>query len=140
MPQGLSVARAAAKTAAMETQASIQARADRVQSALDGAFGVRAKTLDKAVRRAGRRLPKRLRAQAAKIVQAQALGGHPKLMRQVDGVALSVAEEQIVEWLDGIDRADLRKGMWLGLAGSIAFNILLILVLFIVWMVWAGQV
>jgi len=124
----------------MESQDSIDARARRIQSALDGAFGVRAKTLDKALRRTGRRLPKRLQADARRIVDAQALGGHPKLMRQVDGIALSAAEDRVVTYLDGIDRADRRKGRLLGMAGAIAFNILLVLTAFILWLVWAGYV
>jgi len=124
----------------METQATVDARASRIQSALDGAFGVRAKTLAKALKRTGRRLPKRLHTEAQQIVAAQRLGGHPKLMRQVDGDALTRAEERVVTWLDGIDRADNRKGLWLGIAGAIAFNVLLILTGFVLWMVWTGQV
>ena len=124
----------------METQDSIQARADRVQSALGAAFGVRAKTLDAALRRTGRRMPKRLHADARKIVAAQSFGGHPKLMRQVDGAALTLAETRIVAFLNGIDRADRRKGLWLGIAAAIAFNILLVLAAVVFWMWWTGQV
>ncbi|WP_299298515.1 hypothetical protein [uncultured Tateyamaria sp.] len=124
----------------METQGTIEARASRIQSALDGAFGVRAKTLSKALKRTGRRMPKRLHGEAQLIVAAQRLGGHPKLMRQVDGAALTRAEERVVTWLDGIDRADNRKGLWLGIAGAVAFNILLILAGFVLWMIWAGHV
>lgn len=123
----------------METQDSIQARAARVQDALAAAFGVRAKSLDKALRRTGRRLPKRLHAEARKIVAAQAFGGHPRLMRQVDGAALSSAEDRIVAFLSGIDRADRRKGLWLGIAAAVAFNILLVFTAVIVWMWWTGQ-
>ena len=124
----------------MESQDSINKRAARIQSALEGAFGVRGKSLAGMLRKTGRRMPKRLHAEAQQIVAAQALGGHPKLMRQVDGAALEAAEEKVVTWLDAIDRADRRKGRWLGIAGAIAFNILLILVGFVLWMVWAGQV
>lgn len=123
----------------METPDSIQTRADRIQTALTAAFGVRAKSLDKALRRTGRRLPRRLHAEARKIVDAQSFGGHPKLMRQVDGAALSAAEGRVLTFLDGIDRADRRKGLWLGIAAAIAFNILVVAGGLIVWMWWAGH-
>lgn len=124
----------------MESQKSIEQRALRVQRALEAAFGVQAKTLAAALRRTGRRMPKRLHADARLIVDAQGLGGHPKLMRQLDDAALAAAEARVLAWLDTIDRADQRKGMWLNLAGAVAFNLLVVLVLFLIWMVWAGEV
>ena len=124
----------------METEASINKRATRVQSALDGAFGVRAKTLKVALRKTGRRLPKRLHAKAQQIVVAQSYGGQPKLLRQVDSAALKQAEEAVVAWLDTIDRADRRKGFWIGIGAMIGFNILLVIGGVVVWMWWTGQV
>ncbi|WP_147111190.1 hypothetical protein [Tateyamaria sp. syn59] len=124
----------------METQDSLQGRADRVQAALNAAFGVGGKTLDASLRKTGRRLPRRLHAEARRIVDAQGLGGHPKLMRQVDGAALAAAEDRVVTYLKGIDRADQRKGFWLGIAGAVAFNILLIIAGVVVWMWWTGHV
>ena len=124
----------------METEASINKRAARVQSALDGAFGVRAKTLNAALRKTGRRMPKRLHAKAQKIVAAQAFGGQPKLLRQVDAKALRQAEEAVVTWLDTIDRADQRKGFWIGIGAMIGFNVLLAIGGVVVWMWWTGQV
>lgn len=123
----------------METETRIQARADRLQSALTAAFGVSARSLDAALRRVGRRLPKRLQADARKIVVAQSLEGHPKLMRQLDAKALSLAEDRVLAFLDGIDRADRRKGFWLSIGAAIAFNILVILAGVVVWMWWAGH-
>ncbi|MEL7131695.1 MAG: hypothetical protein AAGK77_04710 [Pseudomonadota bacterium] len=124
----------------METQVSIQDRADRVQAALGAAFGVSAKSLALALRRTGRRMPKRLHAEAQKIVQAQALGGHPKCLRQVDGTALSQAETRVITFLQSIDRADQRKGFWLGIAGAVAFNLLAVAAAVVTWMWWAGHV
>lgn len=123
----------------METQDSIQARATRVQDALAAAFGVRGKTLETALRRTGRRLPRRLHTEAQKIVAAQSFGGHPRLMRQVDGAALSSAEERVVTFLAGIDRADRRKGLWLGITAAVVFNILLVFGVVVFWMWWSGR-
>ncbi|WP_299655951.1 hypothetical protein [uncultured Tateyamaria sp.] len=124
----------------METRDSIQTRADRIQAALRAAFGVRGKSLDAALSRTGRRMPKRVHADARKIVAAQSYGGHPKLMRQVDPAALSAAEDRVLTFLDGIDRADRRKGLWLGIGAAVAFNVLLVLTAVVVWMWWSGHV
>lgn len=123
----------------METEDSINARSKRVQSALDGAFGVRAKTLTRALRKTGRRLPRRLRKDARQLVDAQALGGHPKLMRQIDSKALAAAEERLIIWLDTVDRADARKGYWIWVGAMIGFNLLLVTAAVITWMWWTGR-
>lgn len=123
----------------METAETIAARASRIEAGLQQAFGVRAGSLNKALKRTGRRLPRRLHAEAAHVIEAQGLGGNPKLMRQVDGAMLDRAEEVVLAYLDTIDRSDRRKGMWLGLVGVIAFNLLLVIVGFLLWMIWSGQ-
>lgn len=124
----------------METQQTIDARAERVEQGLNKAFGVKAKSLDKALRKTGRRLPKRLRNEAGLIVAAQDLGGHPKLIKRVDGVALDVAEAKLSAYLKSIDRAEARKTRLLSIAAAIAFNILLVIGAFVVWMVWTGKI
>jgi len=134
------VADGQSKAARMETEARIKERAARVQSALDGAFGVRAKSLERALHKTGRRLPRRLRGQAEVIVAAQALGGHPKMLRQIDSAALGKAEEALVTWLDNIDRADRRKGVWIGIGAAIGFNILLVVAVVVFWMWSTGRV
>ncbi len=123
----------------METPETINARAERVERGLNDAFGVKAKSLDKALRKTGRRLPKRLRDEAGLIVEAQGMGGNPKLMKRVDGVALDVAEAKLSAYLKSIDRAEARKTRLLSIAAAIAFNILLVVAAFIVWMVWTGK-
>ncbi|WP_223422398.1 hypothetical protein [Tateyamaria pelophila] len=124
----------------METQQTINARAERVERALNEAFGVKAKSLGKALRKTGRRLPKRLRSEAELIVAAQGLGGHPKLIKRVDGGALDAAEARVSAYLKTVDRAEARKTRLLSMAAAIAFNILLIAGGFVAWMVWTGRI
>ncbi|MEP1587259.1 MAG: hypothetical protein ABJR46_01180 [Tateyamaria sp.] len=124
----------------METEDSIKLRSDRVQKALEDAFGVRAKTVSRAVRKAGRRLPRGLRADAARIVAAEGCGGNPKLLRTIDGAALDTATDRLEAWLDTVDRADARRGYWTGIGAMIGFNILLIGGLVVIWMWWTGRV
>ena len=48
------------------------------------------------------------------------------------------AKEDALAWLATIDRAEIRRGALLGLAGVIVLNLLLVVAAFIAWIVWAG--
>ncbi len=111
----------------------IDAVADRLRRCVTGALGVKARSLEAALRKAGRRLPARLHRQGAVILEAQALGGNPKLMRMVDTEAVARAEAEMLAHLKAIDRADVRRGKLLGLAGVIVFNLLIVVVAFLIW-------
>lgn len=124
----------------METPETINARAARLERGLQEAYGVKAKSLDKALRKTGRRLPRKLRAEAGRIVEAQGMCSNPKLAKRIDGVALDVAEARLSEYLAAIDRADARKGRIISIAATVAFNLLIVIVAFIVWLVWTGKV
>ena len=62
------------------------------------------------------------------------------MMKQVNTVTLAEAERAVVTWLAAIDRADRRKGMWLGIAAMVAFNVLLVGAAFVLWLWWTGQI
>ena len=61
-------------------------------------------------------------------------------MRQIDAAALQQAETRVLDYLQNIDRADHRKGRMLALAAILAFNILVIITGFVLWMWWTGRV
>ena len=123
----------------MVMQTNIDTRSERLREALETALGVKARTFDAALRKAGRRLPKRVRQQGAVVARAQAIDGHPKLRRTIDLDAVTRAEAEVLAYLKTVDRADLRRGRLLGLAGVIVFNLLVIVALFVGWMVWSGH-
>ena len=123
----------------MTTQLTLDARTERLRDALDKALGVKGRTLAAALRKAGRRLPKQVRKQADVVVRAQAIDGHPKLRRTIDMAAVARAETDILTHLKTIDRADLRRGRLLGLAGVIVFNLIVVVALFVAWLVWSGH-
>ena len=114
----------------------ISAKSLAIRQQLEAKLGVKSRDLSQALRRAGRRLPRRVRAQAAVLVAAEKRVGHPKLARQMDGGAVREAYAHV----RAIDGADARKGRILGLAGVIAFNLLLIIVAFVIWLWWRGYV
>lgn len=101
-----------------------QQMADRVAALLEQKLRVRGPTLADRVRRAGRRLPRRVRLAAAVLVQAGEMAGNPRLMYQIDPAVVAEAYDICVRHLGGVDRADRRRGVMVGIAGSIAFSLL----------------
>ena len=102
-------------------------------------LGVKAETLEKGFRRAGRRLPRRIRREARVLVQAESLAVHPKLSRQIDGVSVRQAFDAVLAHLKAIDAADARLGRILSLAGAVAFNVIAVFAAFVWWMWWSGR-
>jgi len=101
-----------------------QQMADRVAALLEQKLRVRGPTLADRVRRAGRRLPRRVRLAAAVLVQAGEMAGNPRLMHQIDPAVVAEAYDICVRHLGGVDLADRRRGVMVGIAGSIAFSLL----------------
>ncbi|MGJ8616184.1 MAG: hypothetical protein ACSHWS_05030 [Sulfitobacter sp.] len=118
----------------------IAAKSLAIRQQLEAKLGVRSRDLSQALRRAGRQLPRQVRAQAEVLVAAEKQAGHPKLARQLDDGAVRTAYTNVTAHLRTIDVADARKGRILGVAAVIAFNLLLVIVAFIVWLWWRGYV
>lgn len=108
------------------------------EKALREAFGGKPDTFEAALRRAGRRLPRGARKAGEEIVAAQALAGHPQLRLQIDWKRVDRALERVVEACKRVDRKDSRKGQVLGALASLAFNLLLLFTLIVVFAVWQG--
>lgn len=116
------------------------ARRETLLALFRNKLGVRAKTLGQAHKKAGRRLPKRLRTQGQTLAQAEVWAVHPKLSRRLDPKAVERAFEDVSAHLSAIDVADRRRGKLLSLAGALAFNLLAVAVLFIVWLWWRAYI
>ncbi|MEL6207034.1 MAG: hypothetical protein AAFR47_17210 [Pseudomonadota bacterium] len=90
-------------------------------------LGVRRGTsLEAKLHHAGRAVPKHLRHAGARLAEAERLWANPRLRRQLDLGALAGAEAELRGWLDGIDAADRRRGILLGILAGLAFNFMLI--------------
>ena len=122
----------------MDIHTDITAKAEQLRLALRAKLGVHGRDFEVAVKRTGRLLPARLRKQAAIIVKAQGLGGHPKLMRQIDMAAINKAHFEISAFLDTIDPNDRRRTRILRMVGGIVFNMILVVVFFVIWLAWSG--
>lgn len=112
----------------------------QVQVLLNTRLGVRKGTLEAMARRAGRRLPRRLRKHALALTRAQKLAAHPKLARQLDRKTLTAGFNEITTYLEKIDPNARRKMFALRLAGVLAFNVIAVAGGFIFWLWWAGYV
>lgn len=97
----------------------------RVRSSLRDKEGISGPDLDAALRKARRRLPRRIWRLGRRLSKVEPMVAHPKLVMTLDHAALRKAGAEVLSYLDGIDVADRRKGWWLGLLGSLVFNLLL---------------
>lgn len=113
---------------------------DDIRSLLETQLRVRGATLDKQIHRAGRMLPRKIRAEAAFLVQANMLVQNPKLARMISADRTQKAHDVVATYLRGIDPKDRRKGRILNIAGLLAFNMLLIGGLVVAYLVWRGIV
>lgn len=93
-----------------------------------------------ALKRARRRLPRRVYRQGLRLAEALPLLEHPKLRLTVEEKPLRGAARELRAHLEQIDLADRRKGFWLGILGSIGFSVLAVLALLIVVLRWRGLI
>ena len=124
----------------MTTSESVAQRTEQLADLIEERLGIRGRGLEVKLRRAGRLLPRWVRREAEKLVEAQALMGHPKLMMQADPAALKTAYSQVEGWLKSVDPAERRKDRILGFLAVNTFNLLLVAVLFVAYLVWAGHI
>ena len=117
---------------------TIQQMADRVAGLMEERLRVRGVGLTEKLRKGGRLLPRRVRAQAEVLAQSAALAQNPKLMMQLDQAAVAQAYDVCVKHLGKVDAWDRRKGAILGIAASIAASVLMIGALVLVVLRWRG--
>lgn len=118
----------------------IAAKSLAIRALLEAKLGVKSRNLSQAMRRAGRLLPRGVRAQGAVLAQAEVRAGHPSIARQLDAATVQSAYSDVTAHLRSIDAADARKGRILGLAAAVVFNVLLVIAAFIIWLWWRGYV
>ena len=116
----------------------LQSQAERLAHLLEERLGVRGKGLEAKVQRAGRRLPKYIRGEAAALLKAMELEGHPQLSQQIDHDRITRAYKDIERYLQAIDPWARRRGILLNWLAGQAFNLLILIVLVVVVLRWRG--
>ena len=135
----LSPPAAPAKTRAMDP-ADIFERTENLRVLLNERLRARGETLGDALTSARRQLPRRVRREAAYLTEAETLGQHPRLARQVDPARFDRAETELRRHLRYINRGAWLRGKALTIGGILAFNILLFGGLAVWWLRANGRI
>ncbi len=117
---------------------SIQQMADRVSALLEERLKVQAPTLEGRIKRAGSKLPRKVRDAAEALVQATEMAKVPKLLMQIDYEAVATAYDLCVRHLNGVNRAERRMGQILDAGARIAFALLSVGILLVAVLYWRG--
>lgn len=124
----------------MSQETDIRTQISETIALLRKKLGVRDKTLAASVRKAKRRMPRRIYKQALILADAEQMAEHPRLRLALDTPRLQNASEVVQSHLRSINLADRRWGWFLGLLGSLAFNLLALTVLLLVFLYWRGLI
>lgn len=111
-----------------------------LQALMEEKYRFRSRDLAQALRKAGRRLPRRHRKQVKAVIEARKLEAHPKLAVQIDEKPLIRGMSEVMAYLRALDVAAERRDRMLNLAALIAFYVLVVLVAFVTWLWWRGYV
>ena len=103
-------------------------------------YRMRARTLEKALKRAGRRLPRRHRRQVTALIEARRLAANPRLAVQVDRPAILKGIKEVERHLATIDPARARRERLLDMAALVAFYVLVVLAALVLVLWWRGYV
>lgn len=117
---------------------TIQQMAARVAELMEARLGTRGSGLEAKVRRAGRRLPSKVRSAASDLAMAAAMAQNPKLLLQIDHDALARAYDLCVTHLNSVNpRARFMNGV-VSVAASIAFSLLAVALILLAFLHWRG--
>ena len=117
---------------------TIQQMADRVAALMQERLGLRGIGLAEKLRKGGRLLPRRVRAAADRLAEAAAMAQNPKLLLQVDEAMVAQNYDICIKHLGGMNAWSRRRAAMAGLAGSIAFSLLVVAALVVAVLVWRG--
>lgn len=117
---------------------SIQQMADRVAKLMDERLGAGGKTLSDKLKKAGRHLPRKVRSAADVLANAASMAQNPKLLLQIDHDAVSSAYDACVKHLMTVNPNKRRMDRLVGIAASVAFSVLAVVVLAIAVLRWRG--
>ena len=114
---------------------TLQQMVEDIREGLEDKLRVRGKSLDAQLRKAGRRLPKRVRNDATYLARGLTLVENPKLAKMFDQAKAVKAHRNVMAHLETVDLGAQRRDAALSLLGSIAFALLFtgIMVLFVLW-------
>ena len=113
---------------------------DRLREILAERLGSAGTSIEHALHRAGRRLPRRLRPAAQIVIAAERMAANPRLAPRIDVARLDRAAADLTDWLMTQNPRDRRRAAVIDTTARIAFALLVTAGLFISVLVWRGLV
>lgn len=119
---------------------TIQQMADRVAGLMEDRLGVRGTGLGAKLRKGGRLLPRKVRAAAEELAAYAERAENPKLLVQIDIGRVATAYDICVRHLSALQAGRQRMNMLVGMAGSVAFILLVVAGLTVAFLAWRGLI
>ncbi len=119
-------------------QIPVDTYAEEVRRLIETRLRLKARTLDRALSKAGRLLPKWAHRDGAYLADAQRYLNHPKLRLMIDEAKAEQAYKALISYLETIDPKERRKTRILGTLGVVSFNLILVVAALIGFLVWRG--
>lgn len=113
---------------------------DRISGLMDEHLGVRGKTLEKKMVKAGRLLPKSFHRDGEILIAALNYETSPKLARMIDDGEVQRAFQACEKYLSEVDPWDRRKNKMVGVLSTNAYNLIVISALVVGVMIWRGLI
>jgi len=101
-------------------------------------LGARGDTFALALRQRGRRLPRKIRQAAEELAKAEAMAAHPYLRSRLDQARVERCGQMVLNHLRPIGAGERRWRLFLSIAGSMAFGLLVTIAGVIAVLVWRG--
>lgn len=119
---------------------TVQQMADRVAALMEERLRIGGKGLREKLRRGGRRLPRKVRREAEYLAEVCDLAQHPKVQLMLDDARIAAAYDACVKYLNPLGAGDRVKGALIGVGGSIAFALLVVVAGVVAVIVWRGLI
>ncbi len=117
---------------------TIQQMADRVGALLKLRLGVRGGDLTERMRRARRRLPRKVRIAGDRLAAAAARAQNPKLLLQIDDAEVASDYDTCLRHLNARGRGDRVRGRLVGSALGVVFSLAGVAFLLALVLKWRG--
>jgi hypothetical protein len=117
---------------------TIQQMADRIAALMEDRLLIKGDNLTQKLRRGGRALPRKIRAEAQVLARFAEMAKNPKLLAQVDEPRVAQAYDICLRHLNTVSAWDRRKGAVKSVGLSILGSFLVVAVLVAAILVWRG--
>lgn len=105
---------------------TIQQMADRVAALMEQRLGVRGNGLAEKLRRGGRRLPRKVRAEAQELADFAEKAKNPKLLVQMDQARVAACYDGCLRYLRGLQGSSASLRVLVRVLATVALGLLLV--------------